>query len=265
MILLAGLVLVALAPGVGSASPVPRWPDLPRASVTPAAPGSPLLPNLWTMAPLEFQITHEGGRRLLRVTNASVNVGLGPMELNPKKKDCNGDGDFENDRTAIQRVYEDGNGDGIFTRGVDTTVTTKVVGCFHFSRTHQHWHFKNFASYSLERLSDGVEVAAHDKIGFCLIDSQHPYPGIPGSPSENVYDTCQPDHFQGLSPGWADVYTAALPGQFVDVTSVPDGSYCFISHVDPGNKLAESSDADNTATQAIELTGDSVSPIAAAC
>jgi hypothetical protein len=30
---------------------------------------------------------------------------------------------------------------------------------------------------------------------------------------------------QGVSPGWADVYVASLPCQWIDITGVPNGVY----------------------------------------
>ena len=217
------------------------------------------------MAPEDLKIVQEGQRRRLRVTIASVNVGVGPVEVKARKKDCDGDGNFENDRTAFQHVYQDADGDGAFRRSVDTTFSTVRVGCFRFDEHHQHWHFKNFARFELARMSDGQVVSAREKVGFCLLDSDQPYPGIPGSPAAGYYRLCQPDKPQGLSAGWSDVYDANLPGQFVDVTNVPDGDYCFSSTVNPARRLVEADVGDNTATQALRLAGGSVSPLSRGC
>lgn len=260
---LAGVVLAAFAPGVASAAPPPAAPE--AASDARLAVGSPLLANLWTMAPEDFRIVQEGQRRRLRVTIASVNVGVGPVELKARKKDCDGDGSFDNDRTAFQHVYRDADGDGVYRRSIDTTFATVKVGCFRFDERHQHWHFKNYARYELARLSDGQVVAAHEKVGFCLLDTDQPYPGIPGSPTGGFYRSCQPDKPQGLSAGWSDVYDSNLPGQFVDVTNVPDGDYCFSSTENPAGRLVESEVGDNTATQALRLAGESVTPLSRSC
>lgn len=266
--MLAAALLAALVPGVASAAPSEASPPTPAAETAAAAPtavGSPLLANLWTMAPEDFKIIQEGQRRRLRVTVASVNVGVGPVEVKARKKDCDGDGSFENDRTAFQHVYQDADGDGAFRRSVDTTFSTVRVGCFRFDEHHQHWHFKNFARFELARMSDGQVVSAHEKVGFCLLDSDQPYPGIPGSPAAGYYRSCQPDKPQGLSAGWSDVYDANLPGQFVDVTNVPDGDYCFSSTVNPARRLVEADVGDNTATQALRLAGGSVTPLSRDC
>lgn len=267
--MLAGVVLAAFAPGVAAAAPSEASPP-PSAAPEAAsdaqlAVGSPLLANLWTMAPEDFRIVQEGQRRRLRVTIATVNVGAGPVELKARKKDCDGDGSFENDRTAYQHVYQDADGDGAYRRSIDTTFATVKVGCFRFDERHQHWHFKNYARYELARLSDGQVVAAHEKVGFCLLDTDQPYPGIPGSPTGGFYRSCQPDRPQGLSAGWSDIYDSNLPGQFVDVTNVPDGDYCFSSTVNPAGRLVESEVGDNTETQALRLAGGSVTPLSRSC
>lgn len=267
--MLAGAVLAAFVPGVASAAPSEASPTPPpapeQAGAAPLAVGSPLLANLWTMAPEDFRIVQEGQRLRLRVTIASVNVGVGPVELKARKKDCDGDGSFENDRTAFQRVYQDADGDGAFRRSIDTAFSVVRVGCFRFDQHHQHWHFKNFARYELARLSDGQVVAAHEKVGFCLLDSDQPYPGIQGSPASGFYRSCQPDKPQGLSAGWSDIYESSLPGQFVDVTNVPDGDYCFSSTVNPARRLVEAEVADNAATQALRLARGSVTPLSRSC
>lgn len=46
------------------------------------------------------------------------------------------------------------------------------------------------------------------------------------------------DHFkQGMSVGWADVYNWFPPGQYVEVTGVPDGDYILDTTVDPTDRL----------------------------
>jgi hypothetical protein len=153
----------------------------------------------------------------------------------------------------------------VYRRSTDTAFTTVRVGCFRFDQRHQHWHFKNFAHYELSRLSGGQVVASHEKVGFCLLDTNNPYPGIPGSPTSGFYRACQPDGPQGLSAGWSDVYDSGLPGQFVDVTRVPDGRYCFSAWINPVGALVESDVGDNAATQALRLAGGSVTPLSRSC
>ena len=256
---LAGLVLAAssLVVGAGGSASAAQ-------GEAPAGPRR-LSPNLWTQDPTGFVVDRTRTRTLLRVTNAVVNVGAGPLQLDPRKTDCNDDGDFGNDRTAIQRVYVDADADGAYEPGVDTASTTRRAGCFRFDERHRHWHFRNYARYELARASDGTVVASHGKVGFCLLDSQHVYPGMPGSPASAVYASCASGRSQGISPGWSDAYDWSLPGQFVDITSVPDGRYCFRSTADPADRIVEADEGDNAAAIGLSLRGGSATPLAGVC
>lgn len=224
-----------------------------------------LVPNIQTMQPMELRVVTDGGVRRLRFTNLIANVGAGPIELQPRKHDCDGDGNPANDREAIQRIYHDVNGDGVFGRGVDTAVETRVAGCFEFSVAHGHWHFHDYASYELVDVVSGAVVASNDKVGFCLLDTFHPYPGVPGSPDHRYYRGCQRNSVQGESVGFADVYQWYLPGQWIDVTGKPNGEYCLVTTADPANQILESNDGDNAYRQRIRLTGSAVVPLTDTC
>jgi hypothetical protein len=115
------------------------------------------------------------------------------------------------------------------------------------------------------RPSNGAVVASHDKVGFCLVDNQRPYPGIPGSPPTAAYLSCQPDKPQGISPGWDDIYDQSLPGQIINVTGVPDGRYCLRATADPSNRILESDEGDNTTSVGLRLDGDAVVPLSGSC
>ena len=118
--------------------------------------GATLLPNISTLQPTGLRMDHSDGEaRLLRFSNTIANVGVGPVELQPRKEDCNGDGNPANDRTAIQRIYRDADGDGVYLRAVDRVADTRVAGCFEFSVAHGHWHFHDFADYQLLDVTSG--------------------------------------------------------------------------------------------------------------
>jgi hypothetical protein len=227
--------------------------------------GDELLPDLITLQPTGLRIVTAGAHRLLRFSSTIGNVGAGPVELQPRRRDCNGDGDPANDRSAIQRLFRDGNGDGVYERPVDVAFDQRIAGCFEYSVTHGHWHFHDYASYELRDPGTDSVVASNAKVGFCLLDTLHPYPGVPGSPTRGHYRGCERGSVQGSSVGYADLYQWYLPGQWIDVSGVPDGSYCLVTTVDPANQLLESDDTDNAYRQSVELVGDAVLPRTAAC
>src|SRR5205823_4848190 len=92
------------------------------------------------------------GRRLVRLSNEVVNAGAGPLEMRPRRDDCNHDGDVGNDRTMYQRIFADANRDGRFKRGVDRRYRTVRSGCSFYHPQHKHWHFEALAQYAVYSL-----------------------------------------------------------------------------------------------------------------
>ncbi|MFM8981118.1 MAG: lysyl oxidase family protein [Planctomycetia bacterium] len=88
---------------------------------------------------------------------------------------------------------------------------------FTYHDCHGHYHMAGYAAYEL-RLPDGSLAAVGNKQGFCLVDFQR----VMGAGGVTGQYTCA---FQGLQSGWADLYSANVEGQWVDVTGLPGGSY----------------------------------------
>jgi hypothetical protein len=108
-----------------------------------------------------------------------------------------------------------------------------------FSPCHGHNHLKDFASYRLLTL-DGQEAARGHKQSFFLVDILH-YRDVPEVPGGDVQ--CRGS---GVSRGWADVYGAGTPCQWVDVTDVEPGDYQLELTVNPLHALPESDYSNNT-------------------
>jgi hypothetical protein len=217
-----------------------------------------LLPNLQTMRPIGFIIEWDGSQKLLRFANEVGNDDVGALEVFPEVGDCDGDGDPNNDRFAYQRLFRDTNLSGALERTKDKATRPILAGCFEFHLEHNHWHFEDFAKYQLKRMTDGKIVRQADKVSFCIIDTSHPFPDVPGSPGHPYYASCDADATTGLSPGWSDIYSSYLDGQEVDITSLPDGDYCLISIADPSGVLRESDELDNSSSDLVTISGDDV-------
>ncbi len=237
----------------------------PALGATSVSAATELLPNLKTLKPtgLYVQVTTKGVHRL-RLSNEIVNVQTGPLELEPKPEDCNGNGDPNDDRTAYQVVYADTNGNGVLDRGTDQVSRTVKAGCMLFHPAHNHWHFQNYARYQLLTL-DGTRVTRGTKTSFCITDTERKLPDVPGSPAAAYYTMCDADSTMGMSPGWGDIYQSFLQGQWIVIDGVPDGDYCLESTADPANQVIETNDADNVAKVAIHLHGTNVRIINVAC
>ncbi len=231
------------------------------ASNARAGGNSRLLPDLMTMKISQRDIVlHPSGARLfLRLSNEIGNRGRGPLEIYPsdQSNNCDGDGDPDNDRDTYQRIFLDSNGDGTFARGQDTQSEHHLFGCERYHPTHGHWHLLDFTRYKLVREKSGRAVARSTKIGFCIIDSDRRFPGLPGSPTGGYYPAgsgdCSEDSIDGLSVGWTDTYGYTLPGQYLNVTGLRRGRYCLVSTADPGNLLRESNNSNNARRTRIAL------------
>jgi hypothetical protein len=109
---------------------------------------------------------------------------------------------------------------------------------FQWSECHHHHHYANFINYELSDAT-GVVLTAR-KQSFCLEDSEQVQIGAVATGY-----TCSN---QGISRGWADIYSRYLPCQGIDVTGLPSGSYTLRATVNPLHTLPESNYDNNVFT-----------------
>ncbi len=121
---------------------------------------------------------------------------------------------------------------------------------FEFSPCHGHYHFLGYAEYQLVD-GAGAEVAMGNKQAFCLVDTQKYVTSDP-TVSDDARYTCAD---QGIQRGWSDVYHAALPCQWIDVTDVPPGDYTLRVTLNSERTLPEL-DYDNNVTDIPVTLGD---------
>ncbi|MFM8386845.1 MAG: lysyl oxidase family protein [Planctomycetia bacterium] len=88
---------------------------------------------------------------------------------------------------------------------------------FTYHDCHGHYHMEGYADYQL-LFADGTLAGVGNKQGFCLLDYQR---ATSGSAFQREYNCA----YQGLQSGWADLYSANVEGQWVDVTGLPAGTY----------------------------------------
>ncbi|MGH9143243.1 MAG: lysyl oxidase family protein, partial [Vicinamibacterales bacterium] len=116
------------------------------------------------------------------------------------------------------------------------------------------------------RRAGSLPVATGNKVSFCIattnIDpdywAQRAF-GADAYPAPNCLEpdstSAGLDHFkQGMSVGWTDEYNWFLPGQYVEVTGVPDGDYILDTTVDPTNRLIESDRTNNCGAVRVRLS-----------
>ncbi|WP_158501499.1 lysyl oxidase family protein [Vitiosangium sp. GDMCC 1.1324] len=121
---------------------------------------------------------------------------------------------------------------------------------YEFDSCHQHDHLVGFARYELLDAHNEV-VTVGRKQGFALTDIV-PYCGDAPEPFMAV------DGSQGISPGWADVYVADYPCQWLDITDVPDGTYTLRVGVDRNDLIDEDDVRPNSVDVKVKLSSGTV-------
>jgi YVTN family beta-propeller protein len=105
---------------------------------------------------------------------------------------------------------------------------------------HNHPHYNNYARYDLLDASGQSVVVGH-KQGFCLLDD---------GACPNPHYACDN---QGLTAGCSDTYSATLGCQYLDITSLPAGSYNLRVTVDPFGRIGELDETNNVVTVPVTI------------
>jgi hypothetical protein len=217
--------------------------------------GAPMRPNLRSLPAEDVHIESATDGRQLRFASALPNTGIGPLAVRPD----DGGRCPPRQRYAAQVIYEDHAGDGRFDRGEDGIITTFPAGCMLDHPTHRHWHFDAMAGYALTKPGTSTPIASQEKVSFCLRGSREVPRGL--GPTREHYGDCGRNKVQGISPGWADVYRADLPGQMLELPDeLADGQYCLHAVADPLGLLEETDEGDNAAVRSIRIAGNEVRP-----
>jgi len=157
---------------------------------------------------VEGCVTAPGLRRLLRFTVQSVNQGRAPMKMG-----------LPEERPDL----------------------------FVYSPCHGHYHFTEYALYSLFSADRKIKIEQGRKQGYCLEDGVRVHDGA---------TNCAPSYTctnQGISPGWADAYTADIDCQWIDITDVPPGNYTLSVELNPKRKMVESDYSNNKASVLVNV------------
>ena len=127
---------------------------------------------------------------------------------------------------------------------------------------HDHWHFKDFAAYSLLD-SDKVKVLDSGKEAFCLAPTDPIDLTIAGAEWRpwltNLNTACGEENSlwirEVLDTGWGDTYAQYRPGQSFDITNLPNGTYYIRVLANPDDVLLEGSSSNNEALRKVKLHG----------
>jgi hypothetical protein len=227
--------------------PKPRPPHMRRLAVPTVDPPAPAtLPDL---VPLPSWGIHLENRRRRSIVSFGATVWTaGASDLVVEGFRREGEATMD----AYQYFYENG------------AVTGKArVGELEVDDRdgHDHWHFKQFAAYSLLD-AEGNEVLTSGKEAFCLATTDAidlTLPGVDLNPTIGLSTACGSRGSiwvrEVLPLGWGDTYFQGLPGQSFNVTDLPNGTYFIRVEANPGNLLHEQSHENNVELREIRLKG----------
>ncbi|MFL5895808.1 MAG: hypothetical protein ACJ76Z_11945 [Thermoleophilaceae bacterium] len=209
-----------------------------------------------------------GSQRCLRFDNIIRNVGVGPLVLR-----FSWSPDALTNNCSMQQEL----------LSTDSTVTDRGAGPCVFHPQHAHFHYQNMGVYQLYSVdpsgAPGAKpVATSRKVGFCTIDVEDYSFGLPADEqrprtysfptcnipnaytdrSDGPYGPASPPEYMGISPGWGDIYTWDLPGQYIDVTNVPDGTYEVVSRSNPDGGMLTAGRERETGVTCVKITGTTV-------
>lgn len=207
------------------------------------------LPDLETLPPydLRYVVNNATGYRQVRFSNAVWNKGAGDLELFGEMDDTG------HTISVVQQIST--------TFGLPLDVP---IGEFLFHNQHDHWHWEGFSTYEVWSVHqngslDSLQATA-GKVSYCVRDNVPAtqfftqMDSLPGTPRYRTFTSCFWEH-QGLSVGWVDIYQESLAGQYVDISHLADGSYALVSIADPGNRIIEVDETNNTAIVYFNISG----------
>jgi hypothetical protein len=174
-------------------------------------------------------VTDASGGATLRFATTSWNNGTGPLQVEAGPVDTGSGKQMVNQRVFLS----------------DGSSFLHFAGYFEFHPEHNHFHFDDYALYTLQPLNaPGGSARTGSKTTFCLMDTTRIDITLPGAPAQAVYSICG-RFVQGMSVGWGDTYGAHLFGQEIDFSGNPDGIYQLKIEIDPKKVIVESNKNDN--------------------
>ena len=207
------------------------------------------LPDLQTVVPQHVQIVNEHQREIIRFSNAIANTGNGTLQFHPEFPDETAtDQVFQN---AYQDIFDD---QGNLSRSL-------LVSQFEFHPQHNHWHITGVALFEIRRANADGSIGAvlgtnSIKTTFCLVD-WYKLVGPSRTPDRVYFECDRTAETQGISPGWADQYHQATPGQELDITGAPVGTYYLVSTANYEDTFLETDYTNNAAWVKFKLKRES--------
>jgi Lysyl oxidase len=224
-----------------------------RPTGKPSVPNGPL-PDLRPLPAWEISVapgeegTPNAHRDFLQFSANVWNAGPSPLVLDGFRRQGK-------DLMDAYQYFYDAHGKQV---GYQNTGTLEWDG----REGHTHWHFTDFARYSLLNAKQ-TEVVRSQKEAFCLAATDaidYTVNNANWHPSNTDLHTACGNHGslsvrEVLDVGSGDTYVQSLPGQSFDVTNLANGTYYIQVVANPEKRLYESSTKNNVALRKIVLGG----------
>ncbi|MFM7313407.1 MAG: lysyl oxidase family protein [Cyanobium sp.] len=230
------------------------------------------LPDIRATALTQLQIQNAQKREMLRFSNAIANTGSGNWQVRRGTPLT----DPAQIAYAVSLGLDPGElaitGQELLSSDGSVAVSIRDAALSEYHPAHRHFHIGETAEFGIEHYNEstrtwdlitGLEVV---KTTFCLIDVSRiekvpdsdpdHYDTVTSPSNVKVYNDCYAD-VQGVQAGWMDRYHHSLPGQEVDVTDLPAGTYRIVSTVNPAGWFLESDYRNNVGWTAFALSRDS--------
>ncbi len=229
-------------------TPSPQTPSVPTQSVpTLSRPKASILPDLIPLPAWHLYASHRPTGDYLNFAANIWNAGSSPLVVEG----------FRRPGTKVMDAYQYFYRDG-------KVVGRAPAGTLNYDARpgHEHWHFEQFARYSLVDASK-KSVVVSDKEAFCLAPTDPIDLTLPGAnwhPFEvGLSSACGGRSAiwtrETLDPGWGDTYMQDLPGQSFDISHVPNGKYFVKVVANPIGRLHERDTGNNTTYRPVVLRG----------
>jgi hypothetical protein len=251
-------VTVRVVRGVGCCGPALRrgqvtgrpLASLPRNVPNLAHPPTAALPDLVPLPSWGISTSRRPGRNSRDLLNFSATVwvgGNGPLDVQG----------FRSHGSPVMQAYQ------YFWRNgrIVGRARAGTMG-FDTANGHDHWHFQQFAQYSLLNSARTLAVASH-KVGFCIAATdnvnlllrhaawQPSFIGFSGMCGQSTALWVQ----EYMPVGWGDSYQQSVAGQAFDITSVPNGTYYVQVTANPGKILYETTTSNDVSLRQVILGG----------
>ncbi|MEO8328398.1 MAG: lysyl oxidase family protein [Candidatus Nanopelagicales bacterium] len=222
-----------------------------QTSLTPArgvVPGIDALPDVAALPAWGINVDNRNnGKSFVRFGATVWNKGPSPLVVEGFRED--------NTETmkAFQYFYRDGD-----------LVGRAFSGRLEYDHAdgHEHWHFRDFANYSLLN-ADKTQAVRSGKEAFCLAPTDIIDLTVAGAAMrpwlEGLGTACGDIESlwirEVLQTGWGDTYAQYRPGQSFDITDLPNGKYFVEVRANPDGRLYEVTDNNNVALRKIFIKG----------